>query len=694
MADTQLMVLDLETTVNSSRKNKADPFDPANRIVTMGWMFDQCDGEPASSVHIRDPYKTPILDVIFDETHECPINLLVGHHIEFDLHYLMRFFPSVRKRLPFVRIWDTQIAEFILENQQNPFPSLDYCSEKRGGTLKDDRVKKMWEAGMKTEDIPEEILDAYLRYDVVNTHIVFKSQFAEAMERGMLPLIIMRMEALLATIEMTFNGLYVDAAELAKGRSELHNRLHVLNNELVDIVREHTNITEIFNPDSPKQVERVLFGGIEITTHKEQRGTFKNGNPKWVSIDKEHKRAGFGLPPKEEWRTKTGVSTSDEVLESLSSTIYGPEWAFIDRLREYRDKKKQLSTYYDGIEERLYDNQWIHHKLNHCIAKTGRLTSSDPNLQNVTSGDASSSVNIKKVFTSRWGKNGVIMEADFKQLEIVVLAYLTGDEQLISDLESGADMHTELFMQVNRGRTPTKDERKQFKRASFALVYGGGATAISKQAGIGKETAKLFIETFYKRYPGIKKWHDDMYKHVQFVANHNDGLKDEHGIPIAKAVIQTVTGRCYEFRQYEPPEWMAKAHSNPFLRTFSPQEVKNYPVQGTATGDIVPMMLGRIYRRLKSAYSAFQDRAPVLVNTVHDSIMLDVPKSEVLTVAGILKYEIERTHLYFKETFGKDFNLKLSCEISSGPNWLDQEEMKHIVPVPPEVHPQFEEEAA
>jgi DNA polymerase I-like protein with 3'-5' exonuclease and polymerase domains len=302
-------------------------------------------------------------------------------------------------------------------------------------------------------------------------------------------------------------------------------------------------------------------------------------------------------------------------------------------------------------------NGTIHGKLNHTATVTGRLSSTNPNLQNISNNP------IKQIFTSRFGDEGVIVEFDFNQLEVVALAHVTKDRQLIYDIVSGVDIHSALYKDMF-GRLPTKEERKPFKSRTFQLIYGAGAKAISKQAGCSLEEAKRFITVFYGRYKDVAKWHTEFAATVERFATNNineEGIKDK----FRSYTHQTETGRRYHFSEYyNEAEWSTRMYN------FSPTEMKNYPVQGLATGDIVPMMLGILFRKLVN-----KDYVK-MVNTVHDSIMFDVHVAAKHLVIEEVLTTLQNTHVHFFETFGKPLALKLNAGASVGKNWFNMEELK------------------
>ena len=362
------------------------------------------------------------------------------------------------------------------------------------------------------------------------------------------------------------------------------------------------------------------------------------------------------MPDPDKVSAKTGqVSVDDTVLnDMLHHTFDAKVVTLIKSLLKYRELSKQLSTYVQGLSKHII-GEFIHGKLNHTSTVTGRLSSTSPNLQNISNNP------IKQIFTSRY-TDGLIVEVDFNQLEVVALAHITGDFRLIADISGGKDIHSELYKDMF-GRMPTKEERKPFKSRTFQLIYGAGAKAISKAAGCSIDEAKKFVDVFYTRYPQVAFWHKDFAAQVERYSKYEigeDGLREK----VKTYIHKTETGRRFTFKEYHnDSSWSTRSFN------FSPTELKNYPVQGLATGDIVPMMLGIIFRKLIGREDV------KMVNTIHDSLMFDVKGSSaaefILEVTDLLKH----THKYFEEIFKKPLALKLNAGASYGVNWFNMEEM-------------------
>jgi DNA polymerase-1 len=348
--------------------------------------------------------------------------------------------------------------------------------------------------------------------------------------------------------------------------------------------------------------------------------------------------------PKAEWATsKAGVySSAETVLEELGTP-------FTLKLLEYRKVQKEYSTYAEKLPSLIWPDGKVHPKLHQTSTNTGRLSCASPNMQNWPSDSE-----VKAIFVSRF-KGGKIVAFDFKQMEVIALAYLSQDAQLLEDVLNGRDIHEETGKVVFGGRKMTKEERRIVKTVNFGLAYGGGAKVLALQAKIPEEQAKQIIDAFYHRYPDVYGWQQENIHMVNEGAAYMGHYLKGNGV--MSSILPSVTGRRYLFTETFAPQWMDRPFS------FSPTEIKNYPVQGLATADIVPMMMGKLLRELKK--NRFEAK---LVNQVHDSILLDVPEKELDKVVECGRMVLESN--YFEEVFGVPF-LPLKVSIGIGDNWLE-----------------------
>lgn len=635
------IVVDLETTIRCPiGNNQANPMWGGNKIIAIGTKV-------VGEKDVKIEYDRLGLDGSTVRSVITSSDMLIGHNIKFDLLYIYRTSNVV---LP--RIWCTQLAAYILSGQRQLYASLDALTEEYVGShaLKDDKIKEYWKAGIDTDRIDQIELCDYLRGDVNNTAAIFEAQWKEAEELNILPLMFTQMDALRATTEMNRNGMHVD-----------WDYVHKQRDYYAEVLREARKAAAAIAPDldtaSPKQLSLYYFGGTQKIKTKELVGTYKNGKDKYKLVESEEIVLGKYEPIGE--IGKSGYySIDDSVLKHLSHK--GDELA--NQLLVIREATKIKETYYEGLLELRFPSGFIYPNLNHCATKTGRLSATNPNLQNQTDTGG-----IKRAYVSRYGGVGQVLELDYSQLEMVALAYLANDQQLIDDINAGRDMHRELYNGMY-GRYPTDAERKPFKRFSFLLVYGGGAATLMAQSGCDRATATKFIKTFYTRYKGVKAYHEHITKEADAKAVvHYDPTKSG---PQYTYYHSSPTGRHYVFNKY------ANAFRGGEM-TFSPTELKNWPIQGFATGDVVPMMVGLLLRKLEEA--GLTSNGVKLVMTVHDSVVLDVPEKLLYTTAEISKQVLESAPQALKQYFGIDFPCKLSVGVDAGYNWQD----KHAVAFPP-----------
>lgn len=283
---------------------------------------------------------------------------------------------------------------------------------------------------------------------------------------------------------------------------------------------------------------------------------------------------------------------------------------------------------------------------------------------------------IKNCFTSRF-KDGYILETDFSTLEVTGVAFLSQDENLIADLTEGKDLHCmsasflygedydTIYAAVQAGDKEWVKKRKASKSPTFQLQYGAGYKSIAKKCGLSEEVAKTFIQNYYGRYCGLRDWQEANIEQVK--ANRRQtGQHTPSGFPLGEAYLPSLTGRLYYFKEQEAPEWM---HRKGTYSSFQPTQIKNYPSQGFATGDLVPMCVGELFYALKACPN-LRDKA-LLINTVHDSVLLDVEASALEQTIEIVEKVLTDAPKYLKLHFDLNFNLPIKVESSYGRTWAE-----------------------
>lgn len=268
---------------------------------------------------------------------------------------------------------------------------------------------------------------------------------------------------------------------------------------------------------------------------------------------------------------------------------------------------------------------------------------------------------IKACFTTRF-PNGKIVNADFSQLEVVGLAILSLDPRLSEDIKYGMDMHTvraaKLF-NVPESKV-TKQQRQIAKQLSFQLQYGAGASSMAEKNGIKKQLAQKFIEQYYERYSRVKQWQEEIRASVASTRKVDGHTKA--GYPRGVGYYDSPSGRRYSFCEYDPMgSWQKEA-------SFSPTEMKNWPVQGFSTGDVMAVYRAAVMRKL--IHRMFTDI--LFINTVHDSVMFDCANEEAVAHCKEVLYNTckELPSLLTKR-FGIEVPLEFKIDVETGPSWAE-----------------------
>lgn len=377
------LVLDVETTTS----NKGNPFDTTNKLCYVG-----IDEDVYNIEFDDEPYKDNLLKI--QESIDSA-TVLVGFNIKFDLHWLARYGITFANK----RIWDCQLVHFILDGQANPYPSLNGVAQHYGLESKLDIVSEQyWKNGIDTPDIPEDILTDYLKQDVKLTEQIMIKQMEELNKQPHLKrLVSLHNQDLLVLQEMEFNGILYDYDKSKTLGDELEEQIAKLDKRLYMYHQ-----FDSFNPNSVDHLSAFLYGGT--IKYKRQRpvGHYKSGSRagevklQWFDEEIELPRKIKPLAGSE--LAKEGLySTDEKTLRSLKPNKEGKE--ILDILLTRATLEKRRSTYYVGLCKLIDDNNWtkgeIHGQLNQCVARTGRLSSSRPNLQNFDG-------EIKSLFLSRF----------------------------------------------------------------------------------------------------------------------------------------------------------------------------------------------------------------------------------------------------------------------------------------------------
>ena len=390
----------------------------------------------------------------------------------------------------------------------------------------------------------------------------------------------------LAKMEIT--GIKVEASVL----NQLGNDFAVKLQELEHKIYQQAD--EEFNLNSPKQLEHILFEKL-------------------------------GLPPIK--KTKTGYSTSVEVLEQLK--MKSP---IVSEILDYRQIAKIQNTYVKGLLECIQPDGRIHTRYLQTLTATGRLSSVDPNLQNIPT-RTNEGKQIRKAFVPST-KDGYIFSCDYSQVELRVLAHVSGDEHMQEAFKSGYDIHAHTAMKIFHLDSPdevTPLMRRHAKAVNFGIVYGISDYGLSKNLGISRKQAKTFIENYFEQYPQIKNYMDDAIKKAR-----------ENGY------AETIMHR----RRYLPD-----IHSKNFnVRSFAERTAINSPIQGSAA-DIIKIAMINMQKKLDELHLKTK-----MVLQVHDELIFDVPKDELDTIKKIVP-EVMQSAV--------KLDVPLIADSNWGHNWYD-----------------------
>lgn len=621
-------VIDLETNGGITHKRLCNQFDAKHSIQCISYSI-QGSGSGAIYNETWEPLTT-IPTSLF--TH----SILVGQNFKFDMLWLCRS-EEFREWLstPTNKVWDTQTVQYLLDGQDNSPRNLDALVNRYGGTLKDDRVKAMYESGLQSKDIPQEILIPYAIEDVKNTELVFRQQYKIASgERNLLPLIRVYMRHYLALTDIEYNGMFVSVDILREKEQELIKDINNLEGQL----KEKYGMDE---PGSPMQVAQFLFG---------------------TKYDSDKKR----------------ISTDEAALLRYQEICTDEKTSeMIDLILELRNKNKMLSTYVNKVEmykakKRLgevkshtgliplvHKDGCLHSEYQAAYTRTGRLSSRNPNLQNLPK-------ELLNAFTSR-NKQGMIVEIDFSQLEVCVAAQISEDAILREEIKNKIDFHRRnaAFLYNVKENKVTPDQRKMAKALTFALFYGAREERMAADKGISVDLAKRFIDGFYDKYLDFKEWHSSLEKQVVLNSRLTGNflvLKDGTTSNELQQVsyLEMPWGKRYTF--YDKG---VRTRRGDIFRYWPTTDIKNLPVQGTAS-DLVNMMVGRLWRKLVPLRSKV-----LMVNEIHDSIILDVlNEQDVTEVVELAKYELTNVATAFAQEFDYNWVVPISVEAKAGKDWL------------------------
>ena len=523
---------------------------------------------------------------IFKPLYEDPQILKVGQNIKYDLEVLRNY--NIELKGP---MWDTMIAHYLIQPELRH--NMDFMAEtllgyqtvhideligprgKKQRSMRELRPAEVYEYACEDADITLQLknkLEPMLREH--NCESLFYD-----MEMPLMPVL----------AEMEMNGVCLDTESLRQTSKDLTERMNEIEARIYELAGEHFNIS------SPKQVGDILFGKMKI-------------------IEK----------PK---KTKTGqYVTSEEVLTQLQG-----KHEIVADILTFRGLKKLLSTYVDNLPSLINPRTGhIHTSFNQCITATGRLSSSDPNLQNIPV-RGEDGKEIRKAFVPEPGC--LFFSADYSQIELRVMAHLSGDENMIRVFRDGKDLHAATASTIYKKpiEEVTRDERTKSKRANFGIIYGITIFGLAERLDVTRDEARQLIDGFFETFPQVR---DYMEKAKQEARQ--------------QGYVPTLFGR----RRYLPDI----NSQNATVRGFAERNAINAPIQGTAA-DIIKVAMIHIFRRFKE-----EGIRSKMILQVHDELNFSVYPEEKEQVEKIVLEEMQNAF---------QMQVPLVADSGFGSNWLE-----------------------
>ncbi len=510
--------------------------------------------------------------------------LTSGNHVaSFDIKHALKYIDIPAQK----QLFDISIAAYLLNPLKSEYPYEDVAKDYLGQMFlsRADLIGKVPYAQAMREQ-PQQFLEAvcYPAYTAYHAMDVLMEKLAAA---GMQKLFTdVEMPLVYTLSDMEKEGIYCDSKALEEYGNKLQERIL----ELEKIIYEGAG--ETFNINSPKQLGVILFEKLKMPYGK---------------------------------KTKTGYSTAADVLDKLA-----PEYPLVAQILEYRQLAKLKSTYADGLAAVIGTDGRIHTTFNQTITATGRLSSTEPNLQNIPIRMELGRL-IRKVFLPREGC--VFLDADYSQIELRVLAHMSADENLIQAYKQAQDIHRMTASQVFHVPFDevTDLQRRNAKAVNFGIVYGISSFGLSQDLSITRKEAQDYIEQYFQTYPGVKAFLDKMVKEAKETGK-----------------VVSMYGRIRPVPELKSSNFMQ--------RSFGERVAMNSPIQGTAA-DIIKIAMNRVHDRLLA--EGLKSR---LILQVHDELLVETYREEMEQVSEILKQEMHHA---------ADLAVALEIDMHSGTNWYE-----------------------
>jgi DNA polymerase I len=507
----------------------------------------------------------------------------IGQNIKFDAVVLSRAGMPLRGI-----VFDTMLASYCLDPSRKSHGldalALDWCAHRMIP------FEALFDARVRVKDIRRVPLDRVVEYacEDADYTLRLKHRLAPLLDVSEVRRLFYEVEMPLCAVlmEMETTGVRVDVAFLNELSRTYGRRIGELEEAIYRAVGER------FNPASTPKLREILFDRL-------------------------------GLKPAR--RTKTGFSTDADVLESLAGSH-----PVVNMLLEWRQLVKLKGTYVDALPRLVHpETGRVHTSYNQAIATTGRLSSSEPNLQNIPI-RTTEGREIRRAFVAR-GDDWVLLDADYSQIELRILAHLSQDAALMQAFRDGVDVHRATAARVMNldPAQVTPEMRDRAKVVNFGIVYGMGPRGLAQSLGIEVAEARRFIDEYFRSYPGVKRFIDDTIARAR---------RDK--------AVSTLLGRMRQLPDIDS--------SNPGLRAFSERVAVNTPVQGTAA-DIIKLAMLSIHRELAGMESR-------MILQVHDELLFDVPRRELARAQELVSSAMENAMA---------LAVPLQVDVGTGVNWLE-----------------------
>ena len=523
---------------------------------------------------------------IFKKVYESPKIIKVGQNVKYDIQVLKNYGIEVKAQL-----WDTMIAHYLINpGRENNMDSMAETLLHYQTIHIEQLIGPKGPAQKSMRDLSPAEVYQYAAEDAditLRLKNVLEPKLKEVGAEALFHDIEMPLVPVLADMER--NGVRLDTKALDEVHTTFTRRMGELEQEIYQLAGESFNIA------SPRQVGEILFGKLKI-------------------VEKAKK-------------TKTGqYQTSEEVLQSLSS-----KHPIVEKILAHRGLKKLIGTYVDALPRLINPNTGhIHTSFNQCVTTTGRLSSSDPNLQNIPV-NSEDGKEIRKTIIPDEGE--IFFSADYSQIELRVMASMSGDENMIEAFTSDADIHAATSAKIFHKPISevTKEERTKAKRANFGIIYGISAFGLAQNMGIDRSEAKALIDGYFATFPGVQSF-----------------MEESKKTAAEKGYAETMFHR----RRYLPDI----TSRNGTVRAIAERNAINAPIQGTAA-DIIKIAMVRIYQRFKA-----EGLKSKMILQVHGELNFSVVPEEKFHVKQLVLEEMQNAAA---------LKVPLIADCGFGDNWLE-----------------------